>query len=61
MRFIKQLLTTAQETKIDVTTHDSQGAWYTQPIWIAIGIIVLVLLIVLISVLERRDRTTSVK
>ena len=61
MRFIKQVLTAAQETKIDVTTHDPQGAWYTQPIWIAIGIIVLVLLIVLISVLERRDRTNSVK
>lgn len=61
MRFIALLLATAQDARIDVTTHDSQGAWYTQPIWTAIGIIVLVLLIVLISVLERRNRTTSVK
>ena len=58
MRFIKQLLATAQETRIEVTPHDSQGAWYTHPIWTAIGIIVLVLLIVLISVLGRRDRTS---
>ena len=61
MRFIKLLLATAQETRIEVTPHDSQGAWYTHPIWTAIGIIVLVLLIVLIAVLDRRDRTTSVK
>lgn len=61
MRFIKQLLAAAQEVRIDVATQDSQGAWYTQPIWTVIGIIVLVLLIVLISVLERRDRTTGVK
>jgi len=61
MRFIKLLLATAQETRIDVTPHDTQGAWYTHPIWTAIGIIVLVLLIVLIAVLDRRDRTTGVK
>ncbi len=61
MRFIEQLLATAQEARIDVTTQDSQGAWYTNPIWTAIGIVVLVLLIVLISMLERRDRTTGVK
>src|SRR2546425_12247075 len=58
MRFIKQLLATVQETRIEVTPHDGQGAWYTHPIWTAIGIIVLVLLIVLISVLGRRDRTS---
>jgi hypothetical protein len=61
MRFIKPLLATAQDARIDVTTQDSQGAWYTHPIWTAIGILVLVLLIVLIAVLERRDRTTGVK
>ena len=42
MRLIKLLLATAQETRIDVTPHDSQGAWYTHAIWTAIGIIVLV-------------------
>lgn len=61
MRLIEQLLATAQDAGIDVKMPDSPGAWYTQPIWTAIGIIVLVLLIVLIAVLERRDRTTGVK
>ena len=61
MRFIEQLLATAQEARVVVAPQDSQGAWYTQPVWTVIGIVVLVLLIVLISVLERRDRTTGVK
>jgi len=47
--------------KIEVTTRDSHGAWYTQPVWIGIGIIALVLIIVLISLAGRRDRTTIVK
>ncbi len=61
MRFIKQFLATAQEAKIEVTTRDSHGAWYTQPVWIGIGIIAVVLIIVLISLAGRRDRTTIVK
>lgn len=50
----------AQAAKIEVKT-DNNGAWYTQPVWIAIGIIALVLIIVLISLAGRRDRTTIVK
>ena len=31
--------------KIEIKTTDSHGAWYTQPVWIAIGIIALVVAI----------------
>ena len=51
----------AQQAKIEVKTTDSSGAWYTQPVWIAIGVIALVLIIVLISMAGRRNNTTVVK
>jgi hypothetical protein len=52
-----------QDAKIEITTNDrpSRGAWYTQPVWIAIGIIALVLLIALIAMAGRGRDTTVVK
>ena len=50
-----------QDAKIEIKTTDSHGAWYTQPVWIAIGIIALVLIIALIAMAGRRDSTTVVK
>ena len=52
-----------QDAKIEVTTNSntSRGAWYTQPVWIAIGIIALVLLVALIVMAGRRGDTTVVK
>ena len=51
-----------QNAKIEVKTSDgSHGAWYTQPVWIAIGVIALVLIIALIAMAGRRDNTTVVK
>ena len=76
MRLMKRFLTTAgalvlvtatraaalvQQATIEVKTSESHGAWYTQPVWIAIGIIALVLIIALISMAGRRDNTTVVK
>ena len=47
-----------QDAKIDVTINDNQGsAWYTNPVWIAIGIIALVLIIALIAMAGRRGTT----
>lgn len=57
-----KVMAAVQGAKIEVTTHESHGAWYTQPVWIAIGIIALVLIIVLISMAGRgRSNTTVVK
>lgn len=50
-----------QDAKIEVNVDDKGGAWYTQPVWIAIGIIALVLIILLIVAAGRRDSTTVVK
>ncbi len=77
MRFLRNLLVTTsalvlvtasraaaliQAAKIEVKTTDSQGTWYTQPVWIAIGVIALILIIVLISLAGRgRSNTTVVK
>jgi hypothetical protein len=76
MRFIAKLMTTAsalvlmtasrahalvQEAKIEIKTTDTHGAWYTQPVWIAIGIIALVLILALIAMAGRRNNTTVVK
>lgn len=50
-----------QEVKVELQTDDRGGAWYTQPVWIAIGIIALVLIITLISMAGRGRDTTVVK
>jgi hypothetical protein len=55
------LFAALQDAKIEVKTTESHGTWYTQPVWIAIGIIALVLIIALISMAGRRDNTTVVK
>jgi cell division protein FtsW (lipid II flippase) len=76
MRLIAKLMATAsalvlttatrayalvQDAKIEIKTTDSHGAWYTQPVWIAIGIIALVLVLALIAMAGRRNNTTVVK
>ncbi|HTI05397.1 MAG TPA: hypothetical protein VL549_08780 [Gemmatimonadales bacterium] len=56
------VMAAVQDAKIEVNTHQTHGAWYTQPVWIAIGIIAVVLLVVLISMAGRgRSNTTVVK
>ena len=50
-----------QDAKIEIKTTDSHSAWYTQPVWIAIGIIALVLVLALIAMAGRRNNTTVVK
>lgn len=76
MRLITKLMTTAsalvlttatravalvQDAKIEVKMTDSHGMWYTQPVWIAIGIVALVLVLALITLAGRRNNTTVVK
>jgi hypothetical protein len=47
---------------ININTHSTGGAaWWTNPIWIAIGVIALVLLIFLIAMAVRGGGTTVVK
>lgn len=44
--------------KVDVTTSDSNTVWYTNPVWLAIGGIV-VLLIIVLAVMAARSRSGS--
>jgi hypothetical protein len=47
---------------VDINTHSSGGgAWWTSPIWIAIGAIALVLLILIIVMAARGSGTTVIK
>jgi formate-dependent nitrite reductase membrane component NrfD len=50
-----------QDAKIEIKTTDSHGAWYTQPVWIVIGIIALALILALIAMAGRRNNTTVAK
>ena len=45
--------------EVDIDTNE--GAWYTSPVWIAIGVIALVLLIVLIVLAMRGGGTTVIR
>lgn len=46
---------------VDINTHSGGGAWWTNPLWIAIGVIALVLLIVVIAMASRGSGTTVIK
>ena len=47
--------------EVDIDTNEGGGAWYTSPLWIAIGVIALVLLILLIVAATRGGGTTVIK
>ena len=50
--------------KLDVDVnvgHSGGGAWWNNPIWIAVGVIALVLLIVIIAMATRGGGTTVIK
>lgn len=47
--------------EIDIDTNEGGGAWYTSPLWIAIGVIALVLVILLIVLASRGGGTTIVR
>lgn len=59
---ITSIVTITQDAKVDINVNDHKGgAWYTNPVWIAIGIIALVLIIALIAMAGRGRDTTVVK
>ena len=51
----------APDVKVDITTSKGGGGtWYTQPIWLAVGGLAL-LVIILVAVMAGRNNTTVVK
>jgi len=54
-------LSAAQPPQIDVDVDtDEGGAWYTSPVWLAIGAIALVLVVVLIAMAVRGGGGTTI-
>ncbi|MGH7529748.1 MAG: hypothetical protein ACREMN_05150 [Gemmatimonadales bacterium] len=53
-------LAAAQDVEVDLD-DDPEGAWYTNPVWIAIGVIALIVIILLIAMAGRGRNTTVVK
>jgi hypothetical protein len=48
------------ELNVDIDT-DGGGAWWANPMWIAIGIVALILLIVVVAMASRGSGTTIIK
>lgn len=47
--------------RIDVNINDNDGVWYTNPVWLALGAIALIVLVLLIVSASRTGGTTIVK
>ena len=46
---------------IDINVDSADSAWWANPLWIAIGVVALVLLVVIIALAVRGDGTTVIK
>ena len=47
--------------RIDVDINSNDGVWYTNPVWLALGAIALIVLVLLIVSASRTGGTTIVK
>jgi hypothetical protein len=58
------VLTMAQQPgqyQIDIDVNSTDAAWWTNPLWIGIGVVALVLLVVIIALAVRGDGATVIK
>lgn len=46
---------------IDIDANDAGAAWWSNPLWIGIGVVALVLLVVIIALAVRGGGTTVIK
>jgi hypothetical protein len=49
------------QLEVDIDTDRDAAAWYTSPVWIAIGVVALILIIALIVTATRGGGTTVIK
>ena len=49
------------QSSIDIDVNSADATWWTNPLWIGIGVVALVLLVVIIAVAVRGDGTTVIK
>jgi hypothetical protein len=50
----------AEQLKIEVKTTDARNVWYTDPVWLGLGAVVLLVIIVLAVMASRNKSTTTV-
>ena len=52
----------AEQVKVEVTTADSHTTWYTDPVWLGLGAVLVLIIIVLAIVASRNGerKTTTV-
>jgi hypothetical protein len=58
------VLATAQQPgqySVDIDVNSAAAAWWTNPLWIGIGVVALVLLVVIIALAVRGGGTTVIK
>jgi hypothetical protein len=58
------LLAMAQQPgqySIDIDVNDADATWWTNPLWIGIGVVALVLLVVIIALAVKGSGTTVIK
>ena len=55
------LLALAQQPTIEVDIVEGSQAWWTNPMWIAIGIVGLVMLVLIVALAARGGGTTVIK
>jgi hypothetical protein len=55
MRF----LAAQSPVRVEVTTTSSHTVWYTDPVWIGIGVAVFLLIVVLLIAASRSGKTTT--
>ena len=59
MRFIRSMLVLQDPAiKVDVHTNGSHTVWYTDPVWLAVGGVV-VLLVIVLAIFAARGRNSS--
>lgn len=46
---------------VDINIDDGEGVWWTNPIWIGIGIVAVLLLVAIIAMAARGGGTTVIK
>jgi len=50
----------AQDKKIDITIGERGGVWYRSPVWIAIGVLALIVLLLIVVLLARGGGGTTI-
>ena len=60
-RYVLAMAQQPGEYSIDIDVNGADAAWWSNPLWIGIGVVALVLLVVIIALAVRGSGTTVIK